>query len=292
MSILQLTFNTNLTVSSPEHMIEAWNRASDSDADELMLDFSRVNYIRPFAAALIYGIAHPWTQHDRSASYIEPRKESARHQLEYLWKHHIEGDRPDSFKGPGFPVFTLNKPISLVANRLVRLIGDQVGDRWHPSVRKLTHLAFKESIDNSFNHAPEAKYRAVSANVITSRIKIRICILDSGLGIPAHLRFRRKYSQIESDCELLKLSVQKGVTGTVETKRGWGLYILSQLVKANEGELTIVFGRGLLSVSADGEKCKTLKNELHGTAINVELIRNKEFNFNIDELLDEAEMIF
>jgi hypothetical protein len=90
----------------------------------------------------------------------------------------------------------------------------------------------------------------------------------------------------------LELSIQEGVTGTAETRRGLGLYILSEFVRSNEGELSIISGNGLLSVRSNALSCKKLNNSFPGTAINIELLRNNDFNFNIDDRLDEAEMIF
>ncbi len=71
------------------------------------------------------------------------------------------------------------------------------------------------------------------------RGKLELAVVDSGVGIRQSLSANPKYGQIDEQ-SALRLCVQKGVTSG--SGRGWGLWSAYEVLRQNQGEMTIGSG--------------------------------------------------
>ncbi|HEX04816.1 MAG TPA: ATP-binding protein [Bacteroidetes bacterium] len=268
------------------------------DADVYELDLSRMAYLRPFAANVILAAAYELQDNGASVVCRYPVRPNALHQFHYLrldgfFEKKIELKRETVSALPIFPFRDTEmrkKYLPNIPEQILSLIAGAMP--LENDLRKLVYLSLKECTDNVDVHTKGNDLAVVSANVIRTRKRIRICILDRGLGIPASLRRNPKYRGIKSELELLKLSTDYQVTGT-EDLRGWGLWLLKQLVRDNGGTLSLLSGNYVVQYHPDESvSTKRLKTHFKGTIVNIELKINKKFVFLMDDYMDEAEAIF
>lgn len=116
---------------------------------------------------------------------------------------------------------------------------------------ELLNYSIGELIDNVRRHSMSTGrisfqyYKGQGINEIT--------VCDCGIGI---IKALRSAGYLGKDHEILKLSVQKGVTSSTsygpyeEQSPGYGLYILSQIAERNPGaKLTIATGKHIMTIT-------------------------------------------
>jgi len=106
------------------------------------------------------------------------------------------------------------------------------------------------------------------------RGRITLCLLDLGKGIPSSLRGVPKYHRMR-DPHLIELSTEEGVSAAA-TSRGRGLFVIRRFVRANEGTMTIISGKGRVRFRPDR---KPMRDEIDGffpgTAVFLSLVPTK-----------------
>ncbi len=139
-----------------------------------------------------------------------------------------------------------------------------------------------EVMDNVLNHS------AVSNGYIMVQVHkykkhISISIFDTGIGLFNSLKNSKEYVP-NNELESIELAIQKGVTRDKEFGQGNGMWGLSQIVKDNNGYLSIMTGH--TNVTYNYEK-KTNK-----TSTNIPIISEKnlctrvDFTLNFDNLIN------
>lgn len=106
-----------------------------------------------------------------------------------------------------------------------------------------------ELVDNATTHGESEVGTFLCAQQYTGMTSglepgIWIGVADAGVGIPDHLRRRRRYVDIDEDEDLIRLARQPWVTGTSD-RRGWGLVeVFREAAAVGLSQVIIRSGRG------------------------------------------------
>lgn len=141
-------------------------------------------------------------------------------------------------------------------------------------------VGIKESINNVYDHSNSIIGAYVFCQYYPKKRTIRICVADSGVGIPAVVR---KSKPGLSDDECLKWAlIGKNTTQSLPSNAGMGLTIIKDFTVATRGKLMIVSGSSNYSL-VDGKEKYSKNNIKHfkGTLI--------EMDIKVDELEDDIE---
>lgn len=112
-----------------------------------------------------------------------------------------------------------------------------------------------EIVENVFYHAESPIDALVCAQAYKKKQRAELVIADTGRGIRAALAQDPKYrEQATTDCAAIRLALEKNVTTTDDVKRGIGLWVASEVIRLNGGELLILSHEGGLEVGADGTR--------------------------------------
>ena len=96
--------------------------------------------------------------------------------------------------------------------------------------------------------------------------KIKILLVDLGIGIPYNVRNRTDENM--NDIECIKWSLKKGNSTKIENAGGLGLYDIFEFVKKHDGNISIISSKGQFNYN---EKIEIISEEnFDGTIISVE----------------------
>jgi anti-sigma regulatory factor (Ser/Thr protein kinase) len=108
-----------------------------------------------------------------------------------------------------------------------------------------------EVIENVFYHARSPIDALVSVQAFDG--KAELVIADTGRGIRAALSEEPKYQgRVGDDCSAIRLALEKNVTTTGDDRRGIGLWVVSELVRKNEGRMLVLSNGGGIDIGCDG----------------------------------------
>lgn len=113
----------------------------------------------------------------------------------------------------------------------IRGIGTRVGEE-----------CLAEALNNVYDHSESSVGGFAAAWTYAKDGPLNISVVDSGVGIPAHLRRRATYSHL-SDHDALNICVQERVSGLENKERGFGLFHLREAARA-AGRATVVLRAG------------------------------------------------
>ena len=263
--------------------------AAATEAEALALDFSNVQFVRPFATLLLAESVRTCVEDRRSLGLsTEARGAGATNQaLSYL--RHVGffkfvglnvGKYPA--EAPGSPSYL---PITILRRRdlkrqdediqrsiereAVRLANIVVGSTLAYNEVPVLHYCLREVIRNVFEHAATDECSVMAQR--WSNGSCEIAIADRGRGILASLR---ETHTISYDEDALKLAIQPGVSGVgsadpdQRANGGFGLYVLSTL-GSKFGLFSAASNTKLLCVSAGGHITRDLT--YRGTAIQLSI---------------------
>lgn len=110
-----------------------------------------------------------------------------------------------------------------------------------------------EVVENVFYHAESPIQALVCAQAYKKKKVAELVIADTGRGIRAALSRVPDYrEQLSDDCQAIRLALEKNVTTTGDVKRGIGLWVVSEVIRRNEGALLILSEDGGLKVDSTG----------------------------------------
>ena len=102
-----------------------------------------------------------------------------------------------------------------------------------------------EIIENVFAHAQSPTDALVSSQAYKSKERIELVIADTGRGVKDAFAESEKYADRRmSDCEAIRFAMQKHVSTTDDSRRGIGLWFVSEMARANKGEFLMLSKEG------------------------------------------------
>lgn len=168
----------------------------------------------------------------------------------------------------------LKEPSYPLAGEVTRVLTSRL--KGVENFHKAIHFTVRETIENSFEHG-RTDHCFISAYSVPSKNVVRLCILDTGIGIPESLNSSGRYAERLEDTDAILHASEYGVSSK-STDRGIGLYILRDVVEKNEGTLTLISVSGSVEFSCEVKK-RQLKNHFNGTIIKLMLRTKKEFHY-------------
>jgi len=137
------------------------------------------------------------------------------------------------------------------------------------AVEDMVAVTLPELMNNVFDHSNSPIGCCVCAQAYRSEGKLTMSVTDLGIGFLASLLPR--YKQLKTDVEAIALAVQEGVSSKSNRRnRGAGLYILSDWLKEQRGELEIISMDGRWRQLPQGStQHENLPFSFPGTCINL-----------------------
>lgn len=160
------------------------------------------------------------------------------------------------------------RPVTHVAGEkeapaVARDLVDAVGERneLDPATETALKVCFSEVVENVFYHAESQIDALVSIQAYKQKYKkyrgrparTELVIVDAGKGIRPALAESEYADRVTDDFSAIELAVQKNVSATGDTRRGIGLWVTSEVVRRNGGQMLILSNEGGMRVDADGK---------------------------------------
>jgi anti-sigma regulatory factor (Ser/Thr protein kinase) len=106
------------------------------------------------------------------------------------------------------------------------------------------HIALDEICENVLFHASTDHGGFAVAQALRSKPLMEIAIADVGIGVRASLNKNPDYAHIQDDLTAIATALKARVTSTPERNSGFGLWVTSNLLADNGGELLVRSGYG------------------------------------------------
>ncbi len=163
----------------------------------------------------------------------------------------------------------------LFAENFIKLI-DIEGEE----VKKYVQYIIRELLTNTIDHAKSITDVVCCAQKFPNIKEIEIIIIDTGVGF--YKTISGKYKEINSNEEAIRKALEKGVTGTTKSKMyyklygqlknaGYGLYVISEMIKYYNGKLWIISKNGSLMQNGNNIESKSFEHEWDGSVVVVRL---------------------
>jgi len=264
-------------IASAPVLSEILENIRSSVSSEITVDLSKVYWISPFTACWFAALIETCTNENKRLITISPQRENAEHQWINLGiAHYLDPKAPKSVESrySTFPVTRLTEPSYPLAGQVTRLLTEKL--RGVENFHKALHFAIREVIENTFEHG-QTDHCFMCAYSVPSRQVVRLCILDTGIGIPNSMRTSQKYSSITEDHQLIESASEYGVSSK-SADRGIGLYVMRDVTQKNEAQLTILSGKAKIDITKS-IKCSELTTSFRGTAIELMLRTRQNFQY-------------
>ena len=260
-----------------------------SRADEIVLHLEDVNFYEPFGVCTLAAVLR----------FLTFRKKK--------WRVYYRKDRPPAnyLKGIGFLEFfgaaesTSKESRSKLNLSQFKGVDDNVVDTLKDVIRgslKISesafdplHNAFSEIMNNVFAHAQSPVGGFIVGQVYPRKKVLRVCFADMGMGIRRSLTRNPEYRGIKSDTEAIELALEENVTSRPREHSGLGLPAIADFVKSNEGLMTIISNRALVTVGQHTSP-KELDTGFRGTIINLKIsLKRHEIKYQLtfEEMLED-----
>lgn len=274
----QFVMPADSKISSGAVLAEITAGIIKSSQSMMTVDFSGVYWISPFTACWFAALKDVCEAGRCGLEFKPPRRENVIHQWfnlgieKYLLPLTPPAPLPSHYAT--FPVTRLSEPSYPLAGRVTRLLTENL--RGVENFHKALHFAIREVIENAFEHG-QTDHCYMCAYSVPSRQVVRLCILDTGIGIPGSMRGSAKYSHITDDDLLVEDASRYGVSSK-SGDRGIGLYLLRDVAEKNDAQLTILSGRAKIDITRTIRRTQ-LPIGFSGTAIELMLRTRQDFHY-------------
>ncbi|GAA3629701.1 STAS-like domain-containing protein [Flavivirga jejuensis] len=258
---------------------------------KIILDFSEVDKVYPYPAAAIVGYIYYFENElgiefeylnmptylkkiSFSAPKIVTEKNVGRHKdcLDRIW------------------IFNNSDEVHLLVNGILTDIRKAL--ECEPGVIDACTWGLNEIMDNVIQHS-EAKCGFIMGVIHKKTKNINISIFDYGIGIYTSLKYSDNVYNPKSAADAISLAVQEGVTRDKSVGQGNGMWGLYNIVNLNSGHMSVISGKGGLSlnrgVMKTYEQIRMLSLKQQATTVNFHLNLNKDIS--IKDALGGTEMV-
>lgn len=257
---------------------------------KIVLDFSEVDTIYPYPTTAIAGYIHYFrNKYDIEFEFVDTPK--------YLTKIHFENPTELDLDRLNRHTYCLDRiwmfhnsdEVHALVNALLQNI--RISIECEPGVIDACTWGLNEIMDNVIQHS-ESECGFIMAVVHKKSKHIGICIFDYGIGIYKSLMSSGTHSPKNAP-DAISLAVQEGVTRDKSVGQGNGMWGLYNIVNLNSGIMTIISGKGGLSLN-NGEM-KTFKEiqmlSMDQQATTVSFNLNLSKDISIKEALGGHELL-
>lgn len=236
-----------------EFLIELQNGISAGYQD-FVLDFSKVSVVFPNAGVPISGILQ-YYKRELSIEFIEAEEHSVISNSKLLNPLDTDEYYSEYARDPLNKIwrFTNFDQVSCLVNCFIEELSRS--DTFKEGVLNGLEWSLNEVMDNVLQHSSKSE-GFIMGQIHRNTKHIAFCIFDSGQGIYNSLKSSAHRPQHPVDA--LTLCIKEGVTRDKQIGQGNGMFGLSQIVRNNEGILTITSNKAALYQTH--KEVKTFKN--------------------------------
>ncbi|MCX6600433.1 MAG: hypothetical protein NT025_02590 [bacterium] len=253
---------------------------------KVVLDLRCVTKFTPFSGCYLASLVKDLVSLGINVEVLRPVHTGASHQLDHLGivAHFLGHPVPTTKRVRSVPLVHLHGKdfdLAIRMSKMVRVSLELTAANFY-----LVQLCLKELLLNAFDHGQSPKGTFCCAYGLRNLRIVRVCTMDHGMGVLAHLRQNPKYANLTSDTEALALCVRKGVSGTRWT-RGLGLFYVTQALLHAGGEIAMASGSAtMLLQEGKPPVFGNLSTPFTGTVVNVTFKVRKAYRFILDDLED------
>lgn len=277
-----VTFATIGTVLS---QLEPSSRSAKANEQcKVLLDMTSVNFCSPTGITILAAVIEDLYRRELLAegAIWLPRGQVMQYLQRMNFFRELEVELPENFtrrEAKGFHPVThvADEDESPAATRALAEAVQEYADLDETSLGALKSC-LNEIVENVFYHAHSPVDALVCAQAYKKKKRVELVIADTGRGIREALTQIPEYrDQVRDDCSAIRLALEKNVTATGDTRRGIGLWVASQVIRHNEGELLILSHDGGLLIDGAGEHEQT-EYFWPGTLVVVEFRTDRPIN--------------
>lgn len=138
-----------------------------------------------------------------------------------------------------------------------------------------------EILDNVFHHAQSPINGLASAQYYPKQEEVNISIADCGIGIKESLTGNPELSsKISDDKTALELALKGEITSKPSEHTGEGLYITSNLIRKNRGDLYLHSGNAKLTIRGNNSPSVETASYWQGTLIDLKFDTNNKVSIS------------
>jgi len=151
---------------------------------------------------------------------------------------------------------------------------------------------FTEMMNNVVDHSQSSIGGYTMAQFYPTHKSIQFSIADKGIGILENVKYKENVSD---EVEAIEKALEKGFTanktnqlyGSAYRNAGYGLYVMSEIIKQVGGKFIIISNNGLYRYNALNDKTdrKILDYSLNGVLVAFEF-KEEEINFSMQEMIN------
>ncbi|MBM3325528.1 MAG: sensor histidine kinase [Calditrichaeota bacterium] len=257
----QLAYNDIANIDCLQSIKE---EALANNADVIEFDFGDVSDILPFTACYCAAFADELIRLGKYPRFLCAENNQAKFEQIGLDTLHLNTELREPF--------LLEQTLRPVYSSKIKIVNDYIyflkSIYAIPSgVLKATHSIIHDLLMNVIQHSKSNDRNYFCADIIDA--VLRICVLDSGIGIRKSLINR--YQDLKNDLAAIEKCLEYGVTNIRDSQRGIGLTVIKRMALDANGEMELISGNGKLIIRPS----ETIKQDIgvtyFGTIISVKL---------------------
>jgi len=273
--MLILPYPKRQSIALSTTLFRLYNTAMESDDDEIVFDLTRSKSLTPFGVILLTSTIIESFAKSKKCKYRAPKDTKLRNFLVQIGFNNffkLEGQLPEKDliqtsrvqlrRCTGLDYYMVEKITELFDHHL----------RLSRGVYGSLRMSIIETMTNVVDHSEKNDYFVCAYSYPQYR-KIRLCIADLGCGVLKSLKSSPRYSELSDPYDAIRLATNSGVSSRRE-RAGLGLNHIKDFIKANEGQLCIISGKGKVFWKYDHGKIMNQKMKLPFNGTIVKLIIN------------------
>jgi hypothetical protein len=237
-------------------------------AGPLTFDFQRTEWAAPFGLTTLSVVLEKCLLRTSEVYYMPPEKSALKSYLDRIGfrRHFLRG--PDAaHKATSVELKRLQGVDPGCGEALVNLIAANFPLSEDAKYEIRAHL--NELMTNSFDHGKTRLGFYVCAQWYPAKKNLRISFADGGIGILRSFDKSKKFPEVTTDIQAIRLAVKRGVTTRTTQLGGLGLDYIRKYVRRNNGTLSIVSGHGKVNFLRNKIENKYEPVAFEGTVVDV-----------------------
>lgn len=272
MDHLHLRYPKLQTVAFSKILLELSHQARSSNQGEIWFDLSRSEFVTPFGITLLAATIMECLRQGKICKYIAPTDKKLKKFFTTIgFDSYFQLQKHDDY-----PIFRSNIQLKrldvidpLISSNITELMSQEI--TMTEEVKYSLEVSLMELMTNVFDHSKSQIGCYVCAQCYPVKKRIRLSVVDFGIGIKASLNKSPKWSHLSDHHEAIRKAVLEGVTSRPGVAAGLGLAHLQRFLRVNRGDMIIVSGYGKVAWKHQERKAldQKMARPLSGTSINL-----------------------
>lgn len=240
--MLKLSFPKKQSISFSNAILKLFNQAIRTKEEEILFDLSRSEVITPFSTVILSALISECLRRGKKCKYKKPEKKSLQRFLREIGFDGFFGlgEKPPSIKTDKVQLQRVDGIDYQLVEQVIMVFAYHLN--LSPGVKGSLQMSIQETMTNVVDHSGTKEYY-VCAQAYPRNRKIRLCIVDLGIGILDSLKALDEYKNLKNDYMAIEKATLSGVSCR-PGRAGLGLNHIKQFINVNKGQMCIISGRG------------------------------------------------